>query len=154
MKLLVFNIHILYTCDPPKKKALWFISYRKTTAFINGRKGNKWQSWASLTPHCLVHGRTRNLAGRLCVCELFLNRDLSHTVINHRTTHKLRHSQPREPISGLLTWSSDDQCRAPGDIFSFSDEIDQVSNPGEKVYRLERLGERTAADCALPCAKH
>lgn len=57
-------------------------------------------------PHAaLLHGRTRNLAGRLCVCvcELFLNRDLSRTVIYHRTTHKLRHSQPREPISGLLT---------------------------------------------------
>ena len=30
-----------------------------------------------------------------CVCELFLNRDLSHTVINHRATHKLRHLQPK-----------------------------------------------------------
>lgn len=152
MKLLVFNIHTLAITQ--KRKHFGWSHTMKTMAFINGRKRNKWQWWASLTAPCLVHGRTRNLAGRLCVCELFLNRDLSHTVINHRTTHKLRHSQPREPISGLLTWSSDDQCRAPGDIFSFSDEIDQVSNPGEKVYRLERLGERAAADCALPCAKH
>lgn len=68
-----------------------------------------------------------------CVCELFLNRDLSHTMINHRATHKLRHLQPREPISGLLTLSSDDECRAPRDIFSFSDEIDQSSNPRKSL---------------------
>lgn len=74
-----------------------------------------------------------------CVCELFLNRDLSHTVINHRTTHKLRHLQPREPISGLLTLSSYDECRAPSNIFSFSDEIDQSSNP-EKSLKAGQTG--------------
>lgn len=79
-----------------------------------------------------------------CVCELFLNRDLSHTVINHRATHKLRHLQPREPISGLLTLSSDDECRAPSDIFSFSDEIDQSSNP-EKSLKAGLAGRSSSS---------
>lgn len=71
-------------------------------------------------------------------CELFLNRDLSHTVINHCATHKLGHLQAEEPISGLLTLSSDDECTAPGDIFSFSGEIDQSSNPEEGGKSLKR----------------
>lgn len=94
------------------------------------RKRDKWQTWAFLTRRRLL--RVREILLPDYVCELFLNRDLSHTVINHRATHKLRHLQPREPISGLLTLSSDDECTAPSDIFSFSDEIDQSSNPGEK----------------------
>lgn len=71
-------------------------------------------------------------------CELFLNRDLSHTVINHCATHKLGHLQAGEPISGLLTLSSDDECTAPRDIFSFSGEIDQSSNPEEGGKSLKR----------------
>jgi len=79
----------------------------------------------------LLHVREIRLPD--CVCELFLNRDLSHTVINHRATHKRRHLQPREPIPGLLTLSCDDECRAPSDMFSFSDEIDQSSNPEKSL---------------------
>lgn len=94
------------------------------------------------------------------VCELFLNRDLSHTVINHRTTHKLRHLQPRKTISGLLTFSSDDEHRAPSNIFSFSDEIDQSSNPQEESFTaragwLERQQQQQQQQTA-PChtARH
>lgn len=69
-----------------------YISRRTTAILINGRKRDKWQAWAFLTRRSLFRVRTRNLAGWLCVCacvrELFLNRDLSHTMINHRTTHK------------------------------------------------------------------
>lgn len=89
------------------------------------------------------------------MCELFLNRDLSHTVINHRATHKLRHLQPREPISGLLTLPSDDECTAPSDILSFSDEIDQSSNPEEGKKKFKgRAGwvkqQRQTAPCHTP----
>lgn len=117
------------------------------------RKRDKWQTWAFLTRRRLL--RVREILLPAYVCELFLNRDLSHTVINHRATHKLRHLQPREPISGLLTLPSDDECTAPSDILSFSDEIDQSSNPEEEKKKFKgRAGwvkqQRQTAPCHTP----
>lgn len=115
------------------------------------RKIDKWQTWASPTRRSPLHVRKIWLPDY--VCELFLNRDLSHTVINHRATHKLSHLQPREPISGLLTLSSDDECRAPSDIFSFSDEIDQSSNPEEKSLKAGLAG-RSSSSRLRPAIHH
>ena len=114
------------------------ISWRTIATFINGRE-RKTKDRLELCAQPSAP-RKRNLAALLCVCELFLNRDLSQTVINHRATHKLHHLQPREPISGLLTLSSHDECRAPSNIFSFSDEIDQSSNPEKSLKAGRQAG--------------
>lgn len=82
-------------------------------------------------------------------------------MINHRATHKLSHLQPRQPISGLLTLSSDDECRAPSDIFSFSDEIDQSNNPAEKKFKgrvvwvkQQQQQQQQTAPCHTPGISH
>lgn len=126
------------------------ISRRSTATVINGRKRKTKDRLGLRAQPCAP--RQRNLAAWLCECELFLNRDLSHTVINHRATHKLHHLQPREPISGLLTLSSHDECRAPSNIFSFSDEIDQSSNPEKKFRgRVDWVKEQQqTAPCHTP----